>query len=544
MKTKLLSIMSLIVVAMCAMFISCSEDMGYGEKTNENVKAVVKMAKQMYESSGSVVSLPNPSANKHAVSRSAMTHLADLTPMWDEAFTHEQGHETIVIVPLQGENEIRSTVSISEGDETTYQFAKVFSRMIVKPSEGDNGIYVLSYMPESNYAATHANLESEMGYNPTDVDFTGLIVSSRLNGEVMMGFLYESGELNHYFAPATHECADHNCSENHNHEHKGLSLSFNLQNASQSNVATYSGRSEDGSDNGENTGDDSDICPKHDKPRKECGCNKFDEICIKCLNPLRECTCCPDCGKIKELCKCYELCKSCGFSTNACVCGDRLCKNCGYLPEQCICEKEKYDECPWCGVKYEKGTTHSCEKSECDVCKQSNCICNKPAPEPCKICKQTQCICEKNMTPILYTPHSGDYLVLNNMEGCVVNNTCSVFAALETACMVHGSTATQGDMYALYVGINNVTPQDPLHLDINCDFLVDYFMYTVPNDIKHVVRYGVPVIVWYNNKYVTVVGIQYDGDIIYADHENGNLYAVEENYFNGCESIVIESVFL
>ena len=31
MKTKLLSIMSLIVVAMCAVFISCSEDMGYGE---------------------------------------------------------------------------------------------------------------------------------------------------------------------------------------------------------------------------------------------------------------------------------------------------------------------------------------------------------------------------------------------------------------------------------------------------------------------------------------------------------------------------------
>ena len=44
------------------------------------------------------------------------------------------------------------------------------------------------------------------------------------------------------------------------------------------------------------------------------------------------------------------------------------------------------------------------------------------------------------------------------------------------------------------------------------------------------------------NSYITVFGIQYDGDIVYANHDNGNLYAVEKDYFNNYENIVIEGV--
>ena len=487
MKTKLLSIMSLIVVAMCAMFISCSEDMGYGEKTNENVKAVVKMAKQMYESSGSVVSLPNPSANKHAVSRSAMTHLADLTPMWDEAFTHEQGHETIVIVPLQGENEIRSTVSISEGDETTYQFAKVFSRMIVKPSEGDNGIYVLSYMPESNYAATHANLESEMGYNPTDVDFTGLIVSSRLNGEVMMGFLYESGELNHYFAPATHECADHNCSENHNHEHKGLSLSFNLQNASHSNVATYSGRSED-----------------------------YE---------------CPNCHKIGDKCECYD---NIFFE---------LCDKCGNWKFGCICPTEEEAPCPNCGI------IDGCGCSKCPTCFKYFCICNKPVPppsqDPCEKCDEYYCICVKNTTPIQYQSHHNDYFVQNGMTYSIEDNYgCSIFAALEMACYRCGSTLTQDDLYQNYIQTYHSYPNESTEFNVESEFIKNNFYASRTTNITNTLVAGYPVIVRFDNSFITVIGIQYDEDLIYANHKDSRLYVVEKDYFKNCENIVIEGVIL
>ncbi len=505
MKTKTFNLLLCIIAVASFLMISCSEDLGFGDSMKAD-NGYVQLAKQIFQNQGSAVSMPNPKADKAPASRSSMSYIADLQPQWEESFTYDQGGQTVVIVPLKCDEDIRSTLSIKDGDETTYQFAKVFSRMIVKPNEGDNGIYVLSYMPESNYASAFTNIESEMGYDPSEVEFTGLIVSSRLNGEMMWGFLYNEGVLGHYFAPAAEECHDHNCTENHNHNHshEGLSINFNLQNANQSRSTTYSTRSEE------------KHCPYCYKLEGKCNCIILEEIC-------------QECGGYRESCHCKDKCITC--RQNPCIC-------------------DKYEVCLFCGktlTSKELADGHECgmePDNKCPVCKNDKCTCNTSASEQCNNCKQNQCICETNMTPILYTPHSSDFLVLSNMEGCVVNSTCSIFAALETACMVHGSTSTQSELYACYAEINNVTPQDPLQLDINCDFLVDYFMVSVPFNIKYVIRYGTPVLVWYNNKYVTVVGIQYDGDIIYADHENGNLYAVHENYFNEYENFVIEGVFI
>ena len=36
--------------------------------------------------------------------------------------------------------------------------------------------------------------------------------------------------------------------------------------------------------------------------------------------------------------------------------------------------------------------------------------------------------------------------------------------------------------------------------------------------------------------------LNYDGDIIYSHHNNGRLYAVQKDYFNNYDNIVIESV--
>ncbi|MBE6310298.1 MAG: hypothetical protein E7080_04515 [Bacteroidales bacterium] len=78
-----------------------------------------------------------------------------------------------------------------------------------------------------------------------------------------------------------------------------------------------------------------------------------------------------------------------------------------------------------------------------------------------------------------------------------------------------------------------------IKLDTNSDFMVDLFMFSTTQNIKSTIEYGVPVIVRFGNCYITVVGILYDGDIVYANHDNGNLYAVEKDYFNNYENIVI-----
>lgn len=556
MKTKTFNLLLCIIAVVSFLMISCSEDLGFGDSMKTD-NSYVQLAKQIFQNQGSAVSMPNPKADKAPASRSSMSYIADLQPQWEESFTYDQGGQTVVIVPLKCDEDIRSTLSIKDGDETTYQFAKVFSRMIVKPNEGDNGIYVLSYMPESNYASAFTDIESEMGYDPSEVEFTGLIVSSRLNGEVMKSYLYNGGYLEHSFIHKIHKCHDNKCAENHNYNniYKGLKIKFSLENVNQSRSTNYNTTSEGGSngdngDSGNNNGDKKE-CEGCGQPIERCIC----KTCEKCLQKEFKCICvCSNCGFQQRDCICgYEICKVCYRMKDHCQCPDaekKYCFDCGHLEKECVCDKKdeddekKKEKCLLCGAEYDLAGDHKCESTPCPVCKNDKCTCNTSATEQCKNCKQKQCICETNMMPILYTHHSSDFLVLSNMEGCVVNSTCSIFAALETACMVHGSTSTQNELYACYAEINNVTPQYPLHLDINSDFLVDYFMVSVPFNIKYVIRYGMPVLVWYNNKYVTVVGIQYDGDIIYADHENGNLYAVHENYFNEYENFVIEGVFI
>ena len=74
------------------------------------------------------------------------------------------------------------------------------------------------------------------------------------------------------------------------------------------------------------------------------------------------------------------------------------------------------------------------------------------------------------------------------------------------------------------------------------DFIKNNFEVFTSANIKNSVAAGYPVIVKFSNSYITVFGIQYDGDVIYADPHEGGIYAVSENYFNGCDAFVIEGI--
>ena len=556
MKIKTLNLLLCLIAVTSSMLISCSEDLGFGNKIEQDEAKLVSVAKQIYQNQGSSVCLPNSNADKTNASRSSFSYLADLEPLWDETFSYQQGNETIVIVPLKCDEDIRSTLSITDGEETSYQFAKVFSRMIVKPSEGENGIYVLSYMPESSYASTFDDIEQEMRYNPTELDFTGLIVSSRLNGEVMKGFLYNEGVLGHYFAPATTECHDYNCTENHNHnhEHKGLSLSFNLQNANQSRSSIYSTRSEDGGDN-ENS-------------------ENMGEICKIC-------------NQIKEKCTC--ICWDCGLHINHCIC--EKCRYCDQKKIYCNCDKpegEKKEKCLLCGAFYELAGDHNCGSTICPVCKSTKCICNSGANEPCKYCGndpctcgQTQefceicrrslrycvccsdckkypcecppicencgellenCICETNIYPIDYDLHDNDMLV-GIIEECVETNICCAMAVLEMAYRIYDGTEMNQQTFAqYYTQFNYMSPNEETILERNDNFMTHFFETSSFSTMTAEINSNNVIVVRKNQHYVLVFGLQYDGDVIYADPHEGGIYAVSENYFNGCDAFVIEGI--
>lgn len=547
--------LSLSLVAFCALQISCSEDLIYGESTMQNDASLVAVAKQIYKNHGSTVCLPNSNADKTPASRSSFSYLADLEPLWEETFTYQQGNETIVIVPLKCDEDIRSTLSIINGDETSYQFAKVFSRMIVKPNEEEKGIYVLSYMPESSYASTFADIEQEMKYNPTEIDFTGLIVSSRLNGEVIKGFLYKEGVLGHYFAPATPECHDHNCTENHNHnhEHKGLSLRFNLQNANQSRSTTYN------SSGGEKN-NNSVICDK-----EPCLCDELMEICNVCYRTKKDCIC----GDFEK-----DYCLECNHPKESCVC----------LPEE-----GKKDQCLLCGAFYELAGDHNCGSTQCPVCKNVDCICNPPATEPCKYCgndpctcEQTQefceicryslrycicckvckkypcecpslcekcdeildnCICDTNTFPIEYSPHYNDIFGAF-VDECVEPNTCCAMAVLEMAYKAfEGEAITQGMFSQYYTQFNYISPnEENTTLNYNDNFMTHFFETSPLSTMTAEIDNNNVIVVRKDRHYILVFGLQYDGDVIYADPHEGGIYAVSENYFNGCDAFVIEDI--
>lgn len=316
------------IIAIVITFIACN-DLNVGLDQSKNESELITKAKVLVKSYGSNISLPTTKNHNHSgLSRGSVSSIATLEPQWDLATRYNTGDEDILIVPLHCDEDIRSRINIKHGEESSYQFAKTFSRMIVK---GEH-VYVLTYMPESNYASTHVNIENELKYNPTDVNFTGMIIASKLSGSINRGYLYENGTLAHYFAPA-HECHHENCTEEHNHtNHSDMVIKLNLFPANESRSTTYTSDSE------------TYYCPVCLEIKSECKCVYIYEACEKCLQPLQYCTCydddrdpendlCAFCGRLKELCTCdgvkCDVCKS-----NPCVC-----KTCAGCPNsECSCQ--------------------------------------------------------------------------------------------------------------------------------------------------------------------------------------------------------------
>lgn len=516
---KLVLYLTLSVIAVSMVLLSCSEELGYmADTTQEKTSELVHSAKQLLKSRGNEINLPASSSRKTSLSRSSLTYLSGLEPLWDESFTHKQGDEIILIVPLKCDDDIRSTLLVTKNEQTTYQFAKVFSRLIVKPSQGESGIYVLTYMPESNYASNRGDIEREMRYSPQAVDFTGFIVSSRLNGDVMRGFLYEQGTISHYFSPPkAHQCHDENCTETHHHqESEGVKVTFNLQSANQSRSRSYGSNSEDY------------MCPF---------CFKFGENC-ECLVMFEKC---PTCGMYKEFCPCGindtgGVCVKCGEYKNYCSCNPIGCLVCQQT--KCICNPQVNEPCKECDQFPCVCPPTPIPIDTCDICLEHPCIC----PKPCVDCGEIDCICFTDTSPTLYESHYNDYFVGEAV--CVNISSCCAMAVLEMAYNAFGGTDMSQETFAqYYTELNYLSPEENETVLNRTDrFMTHFFETSDLSSITSAINNDDVVVVRLNHHYMLIMGLQYDGDVIYADPHEGNLYSVCENYFLGYEGFVIEGI--
>ena len=555
---KLATLMSVLAFVL----ISCNNEPAFGEH-NESEKEkleLLQIAKSMVESQDGTVPLP-VNGGGEAQSRSVMSLITSGTPLWDYVKYYNIDGMHVIMVELQTAEKVFSRVTSTTDGVTTTQENETFSRLVIRKKADKLYAQVLTYMPDNEYAAANQTKLDTIGYYPKYVDFTGITLTSNLDGSVFRGVRYENGRVAGIITKPEHSECDHDhgtCSHSQDTEH---TRPININLFTQSSQEPMS------------------------RSRAEC------QDCRKELDDNGKCYCkLPGTGKFCYMCQSRSVdenneCLRCGFSEYIrcekceallvyCECETQECSNCHTKP--CICQPES--ECPSCGVEYKESdyaNGHECKPKVCSKCGYEKCVCPTsepiPTPEPidtCDICKQEPCICckkchaypcvcacencgevlenctcETNTDPIAYDLHDNDMLV-GIIDECVEPNTCCAMAVLEMAYRIYDGIGMNQQTFAqYYTQFNYMSPnEDETILDYNDNFMTHFFETSSLSTISAELNSNNVIVVRKNQHYVLIFGLQYDGDVIYADPHEGGIYAVSENYFNGCDAFVIEGI--
>ena len=298
----------------------------------------------------SLIDLQKGSTN----SRTVTDYSTVATPLWDKAKTEHHGDEEVLIVPLQGEDDIYSSMYFEEEEMGRLYQTKSFSRLIVRTKNGRTITQVFTYLPGRNYAKNRQAVLDTMGFSPLAVKYYGTILISDLEGKFQQGYFYERGIPTIRLKAKQHTHTDACCSSDDtacdNHEH-----TINVRLKLSRNVAVAS-RSFNGGDEISET-NPCQICNATDP--KNCICEKIDGepeedgICKDCSWPVENCICpfkCSICNKIE--CTCYP----CQY------CLSKPCK-CESLED---IENPKVEQCTHCKSYYCKGECQEKPKPEDD----------------------------------------------------------------------------------------------------------------------------------------------------------------------------------
>lgn len=323
----------LLIVALAIPFIyfccESSSDMENMQQKSEN-STLVTAAKKFLTGLNCDLSLP---AQQKGASTRSLDYPTDATPVWEDARTEQNGDEQIVIIPLQGKEEIRSKAVITRGAEESFQFAKTFSRLIIRTKGESTIAHVVTYLPESEYAETHADKLASMGFYIADTGYTGIIIISSLIGNLVRSFIYEDGIIKNRMVPIVKHTHSEACTHDHSAD---VNMSIYMYSADE-NIAVTRGADDAG---------EYDFCPYCYQHKIYCKCTDWglddgeddeDDFDDDLENP----DACIRCGKYPCTCG-FTVCIVCGKDPCLCHFDTEYCSVCG--KEACICKDENKED--------------------------------------------------------------------------------------------------------------------------------------------------------------------------------------------------------
>ena len=354
---------------MLLLLVACTEDVSYYENDKQAENEILLKAKELVENHGSSIPLPVNGIGA-SQSRSGISSIASATPLWDNVKNYNIDGMQVLMVELQTAEKVFSRISTTKNGVEDVQEATTFSKLVIRKKGTDLYANVLTYLPESNYASANEERLDTIGYYPYYVNYTGVTLTSSLDGTILRGIRYEDGKMaGIIYKEKPAACAhEHHEGETCNHEHSSDNyniVSINLfTQLSQQPMSRADGWCQA-------CGREKDqynrcpMCDYWDCP--QCGEHKLPKdggSCLKC--GFYEIGICPSCSMPYTVCghTYKDFCQNCGELNKECVCDldSKMCDGCLNFKHECICPKPNPDPCDKCG--------------------KETCECPLPDPEP------------------------------------------------------------------------------------------------------------------------------------------------------------------
>ena len=310
-----------ILLGLCIV-VACMDDSLSPPTTNNKPTATEYLRRQFEEKH---VSLPDCRLKEGKSSRSATDidyDAMDFTIDWKHYQVFNNKENRIWIFPVAPSHPMSGHVYARSGATVKRRATPVTFKLMVRKL-GKRGVSrLITYIPEPKYLRNRGNPKVEdLGWDLRGTNYSGLVLNSHLNGELVFGLKYESGRAVYRFALRRGTAGE---VSPHGHTVSGAHLSFGFHSRKDTRASSYS--------DGEN---EVDYCAGCGRPEDMCTC--YELTCSFCGQPVDNCTCwMVDPSPEPEPDPDWDIyCPTCGFVICQC------CPNCHSYP--CDCEPEGGD---------------------------------------------------------------------------------------------------------------------------------------------------------------------------------------------------------